>query len=83
MTSTEPPAAGSLGRVARDQDKGQPEKPPRKKVSGPSGRNTQAGVLIREVEPGQLDSWRAAAERAGMGLTAWVRKMLDAAARKR
>lgn len=56
-----------------------PDKPPRKKASGPSGKNLQAGYLLREEEPGQLDAWRAEASRQGLGLGAWIRGVLDAA----
>lgn len=54
-------------------------KTPRKKVSGPSGKNQQAGYLLREETPGQLDTWRAHAELEGLGLGAWIRRALDAA----
>lgn len=57
-------------------------KPKRKKSSGPSGANAQAGILVRESEPGQIDVWRAAAERAQLTVTEWIRKTLDRAARK-
>jgi hypothetical protein len=54
----------------------------RKKTSGPSGRNAQPGVLVREAKPGQIERWRAAAERAGVTLSEWIRARLDAAARR-
>lgn len=54
-------------------------KSPRKKVSGPSGKNKQSGYLLREETPGQLDTWRAHAELEGLGLGAWIRRVLDAA----
>jgi hypothetical protein len=40
----------------------------RTKVSGPSGKNTHVGVLVREERDGQIDGWRAAASRAGLKL---------------
>lgn len=55
------------------------DKPPRKKTSGPSGKHLQAGYLLRESEPGQLDAWRAEASKHGLGLGAWIRSVLDAA----
>lgn len=54
----------------------------RKKASGPSGKNSQAGVILREERPGQIEAWREAAERAGMTLTAWIRQLLDRAAKR-
>jgi predicted HicB family RNase H-like nuclease len=48
-----------------------------KKVSGPSGANTQAGVLVRESEPGQIDAWRAEAERKKLSLSEWIRRTLN------
>lgn len=62
----------------------EPKKPraKRKKASGPSGANAQAGILVREAEPGQIEAWRAAAERAKLTVTEWIRRVLDRAATK-
>jgi hypothetical protein len=58
------------------------EEPERRRRSGPSGKHQQAGVLVREAFAGQIDAWRAAAERAGMTLSDWIRAALDRAAKR-
>ncbi len=60
-----------------------PANPKPRRPSGPSGQHARAGVLLREGRDGQLATWTAAAERAGLSLTAWIRAVLDRAARRR
>jgi hypothetical protein len=58
-------------------------KPKKKRVSGVGGKNKQPGFILREDTPGQIDRWRAAAERAGAtSFSEWVRRTLDAAAER-
>lgn len=42
-----------------------------KKTSGPSGRNTKPGVLVR-MDPNSIVNLRKAAKRRGITLTRWI-----------
>lgn len=52
-----------------------------KKVSGPSGRNTKPGILLRAADH-ELDAWKAAAASGPepTTLTQWARDTLNVAA---
>ena len=54
----------------------------RRKASGPSTGNKQRGFILREREPGQIEAWTAAALRAGLTLSEWIRRALDRAAKQ-
>jgi hypothetical protein len=58
------------------------EQPKRRRVSGPSGANKQPIFGLRAASVEQLEAWKAAAARAGVTLTAWIRDALDRAAQK-
>lgn len=47
-----------------------------KKVSGPSGKNTKPGILLRGDEA-QLERWRAAAELEGVTVQDFLRAAAD------
>lgn len=51
----------------------------KRRVSGVGGKNLQKGILLREEHEGQIDSWRAAAARSNESVSAWARRVLDAA----
>lgn len=49
-----------------------------KKAAEPKAWNNKfEGVLVREKESGQLETWKAAAEKAGMKFSDWARAALD------
>jgi hypothetical protein len=50
----------------------------KKRPSGPSGRNTKPGVLLRATAE-EFAAWQALAERAGKTLTQWIRDRLNKA----
>lgn len=50
--------------------------------SGPSGRTLLPSVLVTSVSPEQRATWDAAAKRAGLDRSTWIRRELDAAALK-
>jgi predicted HicB family RNase H-like nuclease len=54
-----------------------PAKKKAKKVSGPSGKNTKPGIMLR-MDPKVLENLRRAAKRRGLTLTRWI---LDACER--
>lgn len=59
----------------------EPKRPP-VKASGPGGKNKQQAFILREERAGQIDQWKAAAKRAGVTITAWIREKLDDAAKR-
>jgi hypothetical protein len=49
-----------------------------KKVSGPSGAHKAKSIIVYQKRPGQFAEWTAAAKRAGLDRSAWIREVLDA-----
>jgi len=61
-----------------------PKATSKRRPSGPSGQHNPdlKQKLIRELEPGQFETWEDAARRAGLRLTDWIRTRCDAAAKR-
>lgn len=55
---------------------------PKKRPSGPSGKNLGVPVMIRASDARQKERWKRAAVRARRTLSDWVRITLDDAAAK-
>jgi hypothetical protein len=69
-------------RVDHDRGLSMATKKAAKRPSGPSGKNLQRGMMVREGRPGQFDEWREAAEADGRKLAGWLRHQLDQAVAK-
>lgn len=52
-----------------------------KKVSGPSGKHTKPGILLRAAQA-EFDVWCVLAERAGKSLSQWIRDVCNRAAKQ-
>ena len=55
---------------------------PKRRPSGPSGKHTSRRVIVA-VPLDRLEAWRAAAERHGLTLSAWLRLAADRQAERK